>query len=126
MKQVIIIDDSLIVQNQLKDFLEKECNFKVVGLGSDGVQAVSLYEKHQPDLITLDITMPNKDGLAALKEILEKDPAAKVIMISVISDSRKILEAMKIGAKGYIEKPLDFNSPEYVNQVKEEIDFVVT
>ncbi len=77
----------------------------MVGEGAYGVEAVARYEALKPELTTLDITMPEKDGLAALKEIIALDPDAKVIMCSALGQESKVLEAVKSGAKDFVVKP---------------------
>ncbi|MFC1617150.1 response regulator [Candidatus Margulisiibacteriota bacterium] len=110
MKRIVIVDDSVIIQNELQNFFIEKMGYEVVGIGKDGNEAIALYKKFKPDLITLDITMPNKSGVEALKEILSIDPTAKVIMVSVINDADKINDCLLLGAKTYLEKPLKFNS----------------
>lgn len=117
---VIVIDDSIFLIKQIVDFFEKQLNFQVVATGNDGNDAVELYKKYKPDLITLDITMPNKDGIEALREILSTNPDANVLMISAVRGSA-MLECMDEGAKGYVEKPLKFNDSEFVKDFKESI-----
>lgn len=122
MKRVIVIDDAELVLNQLKDFFEKHLHYEVIAVGKDGNEAVALYEKYRPDLITLDITMPNKNGMQALNEILAYDPGARTIMISASVEKEKINEAIHQGAKGFIEKPLDFTSAAFVKTIVEEVE----
>jgi two-component system, chemotaxis family, chemotaxis protein CheY len=112
-KRVVIVDDSATLARQLKTFLEDEMDCEVVATGSDGVQALELYRVHRPDLITLDITMPRKDGQAALEDILEEFPDAKVMMISAIRGS-EMAKCLMAGAKAYVEKPLLFGDARYV------------
>ena len=71
--KVVVVDDSMLVRLQLKKFFEEEMKFEVAALGNDGNDAVALYKQHKPDLITIDLTMPNKDGFEALKEIIDND-----------------------------------------------------
>lgn len=122
MKKIIIIDDADVIRSQLQDFFEKQSHYNVVAIGKDGNEAISLYKKYHPDLITLDIEMPNKNGMQALGEILAHDPQARVVMISGSFDKEKIVEAIHLGAKGFIEKPLDFNSAAFVKTVVEEVE----
>jgi two-component system, chemotaxis family, chemotaxis protein CheY len=119
-KKIIVIDDSKFLVKQIVDFFEKELGFEVIATGNDGNDAVELYQRLQPDLITLDITMPNKDGQEAMKEIFTIKPDAKVLMISAVRGD-VMLECMSMGAKGYIEKPLKFNDPEFVADFKQTI-----
>lgn len=119
-KTVIIIDDSAFLVKQVVSFFENELKYKVIATGKDGNEAVDLYHKHQPDLITLDITMPNKNGEEAMEEILSKFPTANILMISAVRGNA-ILECMHKGAKGYIEKPLKFKDDDFVEDFKETV-----
>jgi two-component system, chemotaxis family, chemotaxis protein CheY len=116
-KRIVIIDDSIFLIQQLTNFFEAVMGYEVVGTGSDGFQAVAQYRKHKPDLITLDITMPNKDGIEALSEIMEEFPDANVMMISAIQ-GQEMTKCIKIGAKAYMEKPLLFNDEQFVSEFK--------
>jgi two-component system, chemotaxis family, chemotaxis protein CheY len=94
----------------LGGFLEDKLGFKVAATGTNGFHAVALYRQHRPDLITIDLTMPVKDGKAALKEILAEDPGARILMITS-QMGPLIAECLKLGAAGYVEKPLRFDDP---------------
>ena len=118
-KKVVIIDDSKYVVEKLSDFFSEKMGFKVVATASDGSCAVDLYKKYRPDLLTLDIMMPDMDGVATLTEILKFDSGANVMMVSAVR-GETMLRCMVLGAKGYVEKPLQFNSPDFVN------DFIAT
>jgi two-component system chemotaxis response regulator CheY len=120
-KTVIIVDDSKFLIKQIVEFFEKQVGFEVLGTGNDGNEAIELYQKYKPDLITLDITMPNKDGIDALKEIIRQFPQANILMISAVRGSA-MLECMSAGAKGYVEKPLKFADTEFVNDFKETVN----
>lgn len=122
-KRVIIVDDSTTLVRQLKAFLTEEMGYDVVATGSDGVQALELYRDHKPDLITLDITMPRKDGQMALEEILEEFPDANVMMISAIRGP-EMAKCLMAGAKAYMEKPLLFNDSRYVADFKASLEEV--
>ncbi|MEW6056352.1 MAG: response regulator [Bdellovibrionota bacterium] len=121
MAKVLIVDDALLIRMQLKKLFEETLRYEVVALGQDGNEAVTLFKQHQPDLVTLDITMPNKDGLEALKEILAIDPSARIFVVSAIKDSPKITEALKLGAKGFLSKPLEVNNANFIKEFVEEI-----
>lgn len=121
MPSVLIVDDSMLIRMQLKQFFSDTMKYEEVYMASDGNEAVSVYKEKKPDLVTLDLTMPNKDGLEALKEILEINLAAKVLMISAIKDSAQITDCLNIGAKGFIRKPLAFNKPEFVEELIEDV-----
>ena len=120
-KTVIVVDDSKYLINKIRDFFEKEMNFDVLALGYDGNEAVKLYQEHRPDLITLDITMPNKDGQQAMRDILAEFPDANILIISAVR-GHTVLECMSEGAKGYIEKPLKFADNEFVEDFKETLN----
>lgn len=120
-RKVIVVDDSKFLVKQIVEFFESEMAFEVVGTGNDGNEAVELYEKFKPDLITLDITMPNKDGQQAMEEIITKYPDANVVMISAVRGDT-MLECMSFGAKGYVEKPLKFKDAEFVADFKSTIE----
>jgi len=122
-RKVIVVDDSKFLVKQIVEFFESEMSYEVVGTGNDGNEAVELYEKHKPDLITLDITMPNKDGQQAMEEIITKYPDANVVMISAVRGDT-MLECMSFGAKGYIEKPLKFKDVDFVADFKSTIEEV--
>ncbi len=120
-KTVVVVDDSKFLVKQIVDFFEKQLELQVLGTGNDGNEAVELYRKHKPDLITLDITMPNKDGMEAMKEILQEFPDANILMISAVRGNA-MLECMNAGAKGYVEKPFKFADSEFVNDFKETVN----
>jgi two-component system chemotaxis response regulator CheY len=78
---------------------------EVVGEAGNGVEAIAQYQALKPEVTTLDITMPEKDGLSALKEIVELDPAARIVMCSALGQESKVLESIKLGAKDFVVKP---------------------
>ena len=78
---------------------------EVVGEAGNGAEAIERFQELKPELTTLDITMPEKDGLAALKEIIEIDPTARVIMCSALGQESKVLESIKLGARDFVVKP---------------------
>ncbi len=116
-KRIVIIDDSIFLIKQLTAFFEAVMGYKVVATGCDGFQALPLYAEHKPDLITLDITMPHKDGVAALTEIMAAHPQARVMMISAVRGP-EMTKCLKIGARAYMEKPLLFNDDQFVSEFK--------
>lgn len=124
-KNVIIVDDSSFLAKQIQDFFVNQMKFNVLGIGKDGNEAVELYRKHRPDLITMDLTMPNKDGKTAIGEILAEFPEARILVISAVKGNT-VLECMNKGAKGYVEKPLKFSDPLFVEDFKASIDEALT
>lgn len=113
---VLLVDDSGMSRKMLKNLLEEE-NYSVIAEAGDGLEAIDVFKKYRPDLVTLDITMPNMDGLDALKELIRIDPNVKVIMITAAGQQNKLIEALKIGAKKFITKP--FEKEEVIHNVNE-------
>ncbi len=107
--KVLIADDSPLMRAMLTKILEKN-NIEVIAQATNGKEAVNLFEKHQPHLMTLDIEMPLKKGTEVLKELIEKYPDANIVMVSSISDAKIIMQCLKTGAKRYIVKPFDEKS----------------
>jgi two-component system, chemotaxis family, chemotaxis protein CheY len=124
-KTVVIVDDSKFLIKKIVAFFENEMKYQVVAQGYDGNDAVALYRKYQPDLIALDITMPNKDGQQAMEEIFADFPKANILIISAVRGDT-VLECMDSGAKGYIEKPLRFADPEFIQDFKDTLDEIFT
>ena len=105
-KRLLIVDDALIIREMIKDVVVAD-GWSVVAEGSDGNQAVELYREHRPDVVTLDLVMPEYDGLHALREIMASDPAARVLVVSAIDQSDVLKQAIRIGAADFIVKPFD-------------------
>jgi two-component system, chemotaxis family, chemotaxis protein CheY len=104
MARVLVVDDALFMRKLVSDALTGG-GHEVVGEAANGEEAVQRYQELKPEVVTLDITMPGKDGLAALKEIVALDPSARVVMCSALGQESKVLEAVKAGAKDFIVKP---------------------
>lgn len=104
MARILIVDDAKFMRMMVKDTLEK-AGHTVVAEGGNGNEAVELYKEEKPDLVTLDITMPEKDGIEAVKEIIAFDPKANIIMVSAMGQQSMVMEAIKAGAKNFIVKP---------------------
>lgn len=105
-KRVMVVDDSRMVEIQMKKLLENT-QYEVVSFCRKGEDAVARYADIQPDLVTMDILMPGMDGLEASRILLEAHPDAKIVMMSHLAYDETIDEAMSIGARGFIAKPLD-------------------
>jgi len=103
-KTVLIVDDTAFMRMTLKNILEHN-GFEIVGEGADGVQAVELYQKLSPSLVTMDITMPNMDGISAIKEIVKNDAEAKIIVVSAMGQKSLVIDALNAGAKDFVVKP---------------------
>ena len=104
MARILVVDDAAFMRKMVSDALTRG-GHEVVGEAGDGLEAVAQYQALKPEVTTLDITMPEKDGLAALKEIMALDPAARVIMCSALGQESKVLESIKLGAKDFVVKP---------------------
>ncbi|QHS21860.1 response regulator [Virgibacillus sp. MSP4-1] len=104
MATVLVTDDAAFMRMQLKDILTKQ-GHEVVGEASNGKEAIDQFTELQPDLVTMDITMPEMDGVAAVKEIKKMNPDATVIMCSAMGQQGMVIEAIKAGAKDFIVKP---------------------
>ena len=104
MAKVLIVDDAAFMRMMIKDILQKN-GYEVVGEAANGLQAVELYKTHKPDLVTMDITMPEMDGIEAVKAIKAIEPNAKVIMCSAMGQQSMVMDAIKAGAKDFIVKP---------------------
>lgn len=106
MKKVLIVDDAVFMRMKLKDILEKN-GYEVVGEAQNGQEAFEKYQTSSPDLVTMDITMPELDGLEALKLIRDFDGNAKVIMCSAMGQQGMVMDAIRAGAVDFIVKPFD-------------------
>ena len=104
MARVLVVDDAAFMRKVLSDALAAG-GHEVVGQAQDGVEAVASFQVLRPELTTLDITMPEKDGLAALAEIMAIDPAARVVMCSALGQESKVLESIQLGARDFVVKP---------------------
>lgn len=106
MSKVLIVDDAKFMRVTLSNLLSNN-GFTVVGMAENGQDALEKYKELHPDIVTLDITMPIMDGLEALKNIMEYDSEAKVVMCSAMGQQKLVVEAIELGAKDFIVKPFD-------------------
>ena len=112
MANILVVDDSLFLTKQIKEFLENN-NHTVVGVGNSSQEGFEMYKDLKPDLVTLDLTMPNRSGFECLKDILSYDVSAKVVIVSAIKDKGKMMSCLEVGALDFIEKPLKFKNPSF-------------
>ena len=118
-KRILIVDDAAFMRMMLKDILTKN-GFEIAGEAENGEDAYNKYKELNPDVVTMDITMPNVDGLQGLKMIMGEFPNAKVIMCSAMGQQAMVLEAIQSGAKDFIVKPFDADRVlEAVNKIAE-------
>jgi two-component system chemotaxis response regulator CheY len=102
--RILVVDDAAFMRMMIRDILTKN-GYDVVGEANDGLQAIEKFKEVKPDLITMDITMPEMDGIHALKEIKKIDPNARVIMCSAMGQQAMVIDAIQAGAKDFIVKP---------------------
>jgi two-component system chemotaxis response regulator CheY len=114
MAKILVVDDAAFMRMMLKNILTAN-GHEVVGEAEDGLQSIDRYEQLKPDLVTMDIVMPQLNGIDATKMIVQSYPEAKIIMCTAIGQQGIVLEAMKAGAKGYIVKP--FQAPKVVDEI---------
>ncbi len=103
-KKILIVDDAAFMRMMLKNILSQN-GYEIAGEASNGLEAVTLYKELKPDLVTMDITMPEMDGITAVKEIKKIDPEAKIIMCSAMGQQAMVIESIQAGAKDFIVKP---------------------
>jgi two-component system chemotaxis response regulator CheY len=115
MAKILVTDDATFMRMQLKDIITK-LGHEIVGEAENGKVAIEKYNELNPDLVTMDITMPEMDGIQAVKEIKQKHPNAKVIMCSAMGQQGMVLEAIQLGAKDFIVKPFS------IERIKEALD----
>lgn len=104
--KIMVVDDAAFMRVVLKDILTASGFQNIVEVG-DGAAAVTAYQQHRPDIVTMDINMPGTDGIEALRMILQMNPAAKVVMVTSVDQKHVVQEAIKLGAKDYVVKPFD-------------------
>ena len=102
---VLIVDDARFIRTMLKDLLQSSGTYRIAAEAANGREAVDLYRKVDPDLVLMDIVMPEMDGIQATLEILREDPAATIVMCSAMGQEALVVEAIQAGAKDFILKP---------------------
>ncbi len=102
--KILIVDDAAFMRMMLKDILTKN-GFEVIGEAGDGIQAIEKYKELKPDLVTMDITMPELDGVTAVNKIINYDSQAKILMVSAMGQQKLIVESLEAGALDFIVKP---------------------
>jgi two-component system chemotaxis response regulator CheY len=112
-KRVLVADDAVFMRELLREILT-EGGYEVVAEAADGAEAVERFREHSPDVVTLDIVMPKKSGLDALREILSADPGACVVMCSALGQEALVMESLETGARDFIVKPF---KPDQVRSV---------
>lgn len=115
MARILITDDATFMRMMLKNIIAKT-GHEVVGEAGNGLEAIQKYDELKPDIVTMDITMPEMDGIEAVKHIVAKHPNAKILMCSAMGQQSMVIDAIRSGAKSFIVKPFQ------EDKIKEEID----
>lgn len=115
--KLLVVDDSLVVRRTVERNL-KLSRFKEIRMASNGLEAITIFEEFQPDVVTLDITMPEMDGLTTVEILRQKNRTAIILIISALADRSTAVEAMKRGAHGFLLKPV---TPEGLHQALEDL-----
>ena len=105
-KRILVVDDANFMRMIVKDTLTPQ-GFEVVGEAVNGNEAVSKYEQLKPDLVTMDITMKEKDGLAAAREILSRHPDARIVMVTALGQEKMLMDCVAIGVRDFVVKPFE-------------------
>ncbi len=119
MKRVLIADDASFMRQMIRDIIEPE-GFEVVGEASDGVEVVERFRQLRPDLVMMDIVMPKRSGIDAVKAIKAEDPSATIVMCSALGQESLVMEAIQAGAKDFIVKP--FRPDSVVNTLNKVVE----
>lgn len=106
MPTLLIVDDAVFMRTTIKRMLEVS-QFEVIGEATNGREAVEMYRELKPDIVTMDITMPEMTGIEAVKEIIVEFPDAKIVMVTALGQQKLIIEAIESGAKDFITKPFN-------------------
>lgn len=114
-KRILIVDDAAFMRMMLKDIITKN-GYEVAGEAENGAKAVEMYKELKPDLVMMDITMPEMDGIQAVREIKKIDPQAKIIMCSAMGQQAMVIESIQAGARDFIVKP--FQAERIVEAIK--------
>jgi len=104
-KKILVVDDAQFTRNMLKKIINKTEIAEVIAEARNGVEAVSLYQELKPDLVTMDLVMPEQGGIETTEKILSFDPEAIIVIVSALGQEALVLEAAKKGAKDFIQKP---------------------
>ena len=103
----VVTDDAMFMRTLLRKMLEQNDEFEVLGEASNGFEAIEAAKRFKPDVMTLDITMPEMDGIHAVPEILKFSPSTRIIMVTAMGQQSMVIEAIKLGAKDFVIKPFE-------------------
>ncbi|ORC34021.1 response regulator [Marispirochaeta aestuarii] len=110
----LIVDDAAIMRLRLREILEPR--YEIVAEAGDGNEAIEMYDRYKPDFITLDISMPNTNGMEALEILMQRTPPPRIIIVSAVGQQRLVIKALQGGAKDFVIKP--FESPRVLKAVE--------
>lgn len=113
---VLIVDDSMIIRNKIAR-LPSDTPYKIVGKAKNGVEAIEMFRKLKPRIVTMDLTMPEMDGLECIQELIKIDPEVQILVVSALSDKATGIKALELGANGFLIKP--FSDEELVKTLNE-------
>ncbi|ABQ13925.1 response regulator transcription factor [Dichelobacter nodosus] len=116
MYRLMIVDDSMIIRNKIAR-LPNDAPFKIVGKAKNGAEAISLCKSLHPDVVTMDLTMPEMDGLECIKSLIEINPKIQILVVSALSDKATGIKALELGANGFLTKP--FSDEQLVDALTE-------
>ncbi len=119
MKSLMIVDDSNIIRRKIERCHDSE-KFNVVASAANGAQALSLFKQFHPQLVTMDLTMPEMDGVSCIQQLMAQDPELRILVISALSDKATGIEALKRGARGFLCKP--FSDQQLLDALNELIE----
>ena len=119
MARILVADDASFMRQMIREIVEME-GHEVVAEASDGIEAIDQFKNHHPDVVTMDIVMPRRSGIDAVKAILEFDPTARVVMCSALGQETLVTEALQAGARDFIVKP--FKPDSVINTLKKVLE----
>jgi len=119
MARILVADDASFMRQMIREIVESE-GHEVVAEASDGIEAIEQFKQHHPDVVTMDIVMPRRSGIDAVKGILECDPTARVVMCSALGQETLVTEALQAGAHDFIVKP--FKPDSVINTLKKVLE----
>jgi two-component system chemotaxis response regulator CheY len=121
MMRLLIVDDSNIIRSRIMRIVLAGAlpGAQIVGLARDGAQAIMMFKAHQPDVVTMDLTMPNMDGVKCIEEIIAINPDVPILVVSALADKATAISALRKGARGFLNKP--FTEKQLIAALKEVI-----
>lgn len=116
MNKLLVVDDSNVIRNRITRGFNSS-QFELVGVAKNGVEAIELFKEKHPQVVTMDLTMPEMDGLACIEELIRLDPDVNILVVSALTDKATGIKAIDLGARGFISKP--FTDEQLVDALNE-------